>query len=229
MSVRTLILPFALTAALTACGTTHHGDHEAHAYTEMSSHDAPAAPEMADGAAATEAMMANMSEEEQAMWAAWTPFMTPGPQHAALASTAGRWNVHIQHKMTPDAPMMESRAAAEFEAFADGRYLIERVSGDSPMGPFEGFGFTGFNNRTGLYFNTWLDNTGTGAMVSEGEGDDHARLIRYTGTFDDPVSGGTTSFRAERRVVNDNTFLYEMWLEMGGQEFKSMTITYTRA
>jgi len=229
MSARTLILPLALTAALTACGTTHHGDHEAYAYADMSSHDAPAAPTADDSLAAMEEMMANMSEEEQAMWAAWAPFMAPGSQHAALASVAGRWTVHIQHKMTSDDPMMESRAVAEFEAFADGRYLVERISSDTPMGPFEGLGFTGFNNRTGLYFNYWIDNQGTGVMVGEGEGDANARLIRYEGTFDDPISGGTTSFRAERRVVNDNTFLYEMWLEEEGQEFKSMIITYTRS
>jgi len=227
MNTRALILPIALATALISCSSAHHGgDNHSH-------HGEAAAPEMHDAGDAMgesfDEMMAGMSAEEQAMFAAWGPFMTPGTQHAGLASTAGTWNLHITHWVTPDAEPMESGAVSVLESFGGGRYLLERTEGDGPAGSFQGFGITGFNNRTGRYFNTWIDNMGTGVMSSEGTGDPNARVIRYTGTVDDPISGGTSNLRTERRVVNENTFLFEMWMEMNGQEFKGMIITYTRA
>lgn len=153
--------------------------------------------------ASSEDMMANMSAEDEAMMAAWDEFMTPGTQHLGLAATAGRWKLHLTHWMRPGVPAEESDAVATLESFADGRYLIERVEGDTPMG--------------------------TGSMRSEGDGDANARMIRYSGTFDDPMNGGESNVRSERQVLSDDSFIFKMWMEMDGQEFKTMEILYTRA
>ena len=47
----------------------------------------------------------------------------------------------------------------------DGRYIKVDVAGDMPgMGPFTGFGLTGFDNVSKKFVSTWVDNMGTGMM-----------------------------------------------------------------
>ena len=54
--------------------------------------------------------------------------------------------------------------------------------------PMEGFSIDGYDNVKGEYFSLWLDNMGTGYMLSIGERSEDGKSVTYTGSMPDPMS-----------------------------------------
>ena len=68
------------------------------------------------------------------------------------------------------APPAVSEGVSEHRWILDGRY-VEQVYRGKAMGmPFEGRGFTAYDNVQGKYLGCWMDTMGTGMMFSEGVG-----------------------------------------------------------
>ncbi|MGQ0552805.1 MAG: DUF1579 domain-containing protein [Planctomycetota bacterium] len=212
MNTTKILCTLALVSASIGCATAsnHPAAKDAKKVNQAAAKQQAAAPAM-DEAAIMQAYMASM---------------TPGPQHKELAATAGRWTTHMISTWDPSAPPQQSTGSASFEMTLDGRYLIERATGTTPMGPFEGMGITAYNNVTNKYQHMWIDNMGTGLMVSEGT-TDASGAVNFMGSYDDPLRG-QVKVRGKHRKLAENHLVYEMWELGDAGERKLMEITYKR-
>ena len=96
--------------------------------------------------------------------------------------------------------------------------------------PFNGIGLYGFDNVSGKYVSSWIDNMGTGMMTSIGTADASGKVINWVGTMNDPITGKPTKERMVMTVIDDNHHTFEMWGTPPGakKEMKVMTIDYVR-
>ena len=170
-----------------------------------------------------------MTPEEQAMMAAWQKASTPGQQHRRLAGLAGSWTVATSFRMAPEKPWEKSTGTAERVAILGGRVLTEKVQGTMMGGPFEGMGWSGYDNVSGQYWGTWVDSMGTGVMTMVGSCDADGKRCEFKGTYNDPISGKAKVSRmtTERTGPNAETsHFYDVGKD--GKEFVSGELLYTR-
>ena len=153
---------------------------------------------------------------------------TPGETHKMLAKSAGTWTATVTMWMQPGAPPTTSTAEATNEMVLGGRYLKSTNKGNMMGQPFEGIGYTGYDNVKKQFVNSWVDNFGTGIMTMNGSWDDATKCITYTGSMADPVSGKDMPVRELWKFVDDNHQVMEMYYPVNGQDFKAMEIKYTR-
>ena len=169
-----------------------------------------------------------MTPEQKAEMEAWTKAGTPGPQHKALADTAGSYDVKMKNWMDPAQPPSEESGTVERKMELDGRVLVEHFSGTMMGAPFVGHGMTGYNNVTGKYWSTWNDSMSTGLFVSEGTCD-AKNTCTFKGTMIDPVTKKPTTTRMTTRWTSPTTEIFEMYgPDKKGKEYKMMEMTYTK-
>jgi Protein of unknown function (DUF1579) len=153
---------------------------------------------------------------------------TPGAPHELLAGMAGSWTARTLTWMGPDTPAMEWMASSEQKMVLGGRFLQQEFAGEMMGSPYNGIGFTGYDNHARKYVSTWMDSMSTGMMVFEGTAGADGKTITQTSRFDDPVRG-PMQWRSVTRIVDDKTVLFEMYCTgKSGKEEKMMEITYTR-
>jgi len=173
----------------------------------------------------------NMPTEEQMQQ--MMALMTPGEHHKVLDALVGSWDYSMSHRMTPDAPMEVTSGTSENAWILDGRQLKQKVSGTFEMNGethnFEGIGLIGYDNMKSEYTSIWIDNVGTGTMVSTGTYDSETNMITEIGSHMCPIQGKEVSFRSEVKFDDANQFTYIMYdLNSYDKPFKSMEIKYTR-
>lgn len=168
------------------------------------------------------------SAEEQAMMEAMAKASTPGEPHQRLAESAGDWDMQVSMWFEPGAEPVVVAAKAKRTMILGGRYVQEVVEGDFMGAPFVGHGLTGYDNVTGQYFSTWIDNQSTGLMQSAGNWDDEQNALVMEGTYSDPMTGARKPFRAIVRKPSPDREIYESWETMGGTEVKTMEVVSTR-
>ena len=104
----------------------------------------------------------------------------PGENHKLLADLAGTWTFTTKFWMNPDpnAKPEESKGTAVRKSMMDGRYSVMDVSGKMQMpGPdgkkkemtFKGMAIDAYDNVKNKFVSSWIDNMGTGIMMSEGD------------------------------------------------------------
>lgn len=169
-----------------------------------------------------------MSPEMAAEMAAWQEAMTPGPQHQKLAAMAGEWNLDLTMWMEPGAEPMKLPSTASRRMTFGGRHLEEEVSGEFMGSPFLGRGVTGYDNASGKWWTTWIDNQSTGLMVGEGDWDDETNTLTIVTTATDPMTGEKRRVEGKTIIHSADHEVHEMWEEHDGQRFKSMEIVYRR-
>lgn len=173
--------------------------------------------------------MAEMTPEQQAQMEAWMKAATPGDEHAHLAEMAGDWNLTVKMWEAPGTEPTVSEATASSELIMGGRYLRETVNGSVMGMPFVGEGLTGYDNVTGKYWSTWVDNVSTGLMTSRGTWDEEAGGLVMKGEYSDPMTGETSKSKSIGKKVSDEEWVFEMWGEgPEGEMMKMMEITYKR-
>ncbi|QQS38136.1 MAG: DUF1579 domain-containing protein [Ignavibacteriales bacterium] len=165
-----------------------------------------------------------MSAEEKA----WMEYMTPGKAHQMLAESVGSWKVHTKMWMDPSAPPMESDGTSNAEMILGGRYLQSTFTGTMMGMPFEGISMTGFDNAKKEFFNTWIDNMGTGLAYATGKYNEKNNSTEFKGMMVDPMTGKDTPFREVFKMIDKNKMVMEMYWEEGGKEFLGLELTYTR-
>lgn len=169
-----------------------------------------------------------MSPEEQAAMEAWQKAATPGPQHAHLAQAQGQYVLSVRSWQAPGAPPSEDTGKATRRMALDGRVMIEEVEATMMGQPFTGMGLTGYDNVSGKYWSTWNDSMGTGLMVAEGDCDDQGACT-FTGSWNDPVTGGKVTARMTSHWTGPDTEVFEMYGPgPDGEEMKMMEMTYQR-
>ncbi len=169
-----------------------------------------------------------MTPEQMAMMQAYQKAGTPGPQHAAMAADAGTWDVAVKSWMDPAQPPEESTGTVTRSMILDGRVMVEQFQGSMMGQPFTGHGMQGYDNVSGKYWSTWNDSMTTGLMVGEGTCDETG-TCEFSGTWNDPVTGGPVTARMVLRRTGADSQVFEMFGPgPDGSEMKMMEMTYTR-
>lgn len=172
---------------------------------------------------------ARMTMGESAMMAAWQKAMTPSEGHRRLEPMVGSWRAKTTFTMAPGAPAEVSEGTAENRWVLGGRYLEQTYKAAMMGMPFEGIGYTGYDNAQRRYAGTWMDNFGTGFMHSIGKGKPRKDAIDFEATAVEP-SGKTRRFLCKIRVRDHDHHVYEMWTNgPGGKPYRTMRVEYTRA
>jgi hypothetical protein len=147
-----------------------------------------------------------------------------------MKKMVGTWKIDVTSWMEPGAPPEKSTGTAEFKLLMDGRYLQQQVKSQMGGMPFEGMGIEGYDNVTKERFGFWIDNMGTGAMVARGKCGVGEKVCKFTGSYNDPLTGKAKNIREVITMNNDNSFTFEMFgPDNAGKDYKVMEILYTRA
>lgn len=171
--------------------------------------------EMPAGDTAGEAMMAAMM---------------PGSQHEMLSSMAGTWSISMKFWMDPNAEPQTATGTAVRSMIFDGRVLEERVSSEVMGMPFEGLGHTGYDNVTGQWWSTWMDNMGTGVILMNGTADAATHTVTWEGEMSDPMAGGKTPMKMVIKHEGPDKELAEFYGPSPGGEgmIRTMEMVYER-
>ena len=170
-----------------------------------------------------------MSPEEQKAMEAWQKFMTPGDAHKALNATVGTFDAKVTMWMQPGAPAQVSNATSVGTWVLGNRYVEEQVSGTFMGMPFQGIGYTGYDNGKKQYVGTWIDNFGTGVMTSSGSSADNGKTFNFKSMTTDPMTGKDMPGEMKMTMTDDDHHTAEMWGPApDGKMFKMMQIDYTR-
>jgi hypothetical protein len=166
------------------------------------------------------------SQEE--MMKAWQEYMSPGPMHELMAKGVGEWTSNIKMWEDPDQPPTESTGTSVVKSILGGRYFEGRHTGTFNGMEMDGRDITGYDNAKKKFFNTWIDNFGTGIMYLEGTYDEGTKIFTFTGTMVDPMSGKDIPVRETFQWTDDDHQHMEMFMSDNDQEFKTMEIDFAR-
>jgi len=155
---------------------------------------------------------------------------TPNEHHKVLDPLAGRWSVTVKGWMKPGDQAQESKGTAEHVWIMGGRYLKQEFKGEWAGQPFEGLGFSGYDNVRQEYQTTWLDSMATGMMHVSGSYDPVTKTLKQSGNFACPMTGEKDRYiRSEWKMTSSNSNTYTSYFKgPDGKEFKGMEIVYTR-
>ena len=158
--------------------------------------------------------------------------------HKLLASLNGTWNYTVKMWMDGDTSKKpeESKGTATRKSIMDGRFVTMEVSGKMDMpGPegkkntmtFRGHALEGYDNVKKKFVGTWIDNMGTGVMMSEGDYDPATKTFTYASEYE-AIPGMKTKIREVVKIVDKDHHTFEWYEDRGGKEVKTMEISYTR-
>lgn len=168
--------------------------------------------------------MPAMSEMERAMMEAGTP----GEQHAWIAKGVGTWDCTLK-AMMPDQPVQEMKGTMTTEMILGGRYSRSMFKCDFMGMPFEGIATLGYNNTSGKFESSWMDNMGTATTFMSGSVDKDGKVMTLTGECIDPMTKKPCTMRQVTTMRSDNEIFEEFYKTIDGKEAKGMEITYKRA
>jgi len=173
------------------------------------------------------AVKKGMSEAE--MMAQWQTAMTPSAGHKRLAPMVGTFRAMTEFVMAPGVPPQVHDGISENRFVLGGRYLEQTYRGTAMGMPFEGIGYTGYDNPSKRYVGTWMDTFGTGLMISTGVGRPSDSKIVFATEAIEP-SGRKIHFDSIITVKDRDHHSYEMWTKApNGRRFRNMIVTYVRA
>ncbi len=185
----------------------------------------PKAPPAGEKAAAAPAGMPSPEE----MMKKWEAYATPGEAHQKLDVLVGSWTARVKSWMAPGQPPEETEGTAVNTWVLGNRFLEQKYDGTMMGKPLSGIGYTGYDNFKKRYESFWIDNMGTGQMVSTGTCDKTGKVFRATSLMDDPVTGKKTKVEERTVIVDADTYRMEMSRPgPDGKMFKMLEIVYTR-
>ena len=167
--------------------------------------------------------------DQEAMMAAFQKAMTPGDGHERLKPFAGSWRTRTTMIMAPGADPEVTEGTSENDWVLGGRYLQQKYHGTAMGMPFEGLGYTGYDNVRGKYVGTWMDTFGTGLMNSIGVGRPTATQMDSEAEVYEPT-GKRGVFVCKVKLQDNDHHTFEMWRKApNGKKFRMMVIEYSRA
>jgi hypothetical protein len=156
---------------------------------------------------------------------------TPGKMHQLLGQAVGEWTGKNQMWMGADSQPIETTCTSTVTSLMDGRFFQVDMKGEMPgMGPYRGLGLYGFDNVSGKFASTWIDNHGTGLMQGTGTLSDDGKTITWNYTFNCPITKKPAVMREVETVTGPNTKTLEMYGAdpKSGKEYKMMRIELTK-
>ena len=174
------------------------------------------------------AMVALAGDEKQPAMDPMAAIM-PGEHHAHIKMLAGNFDYTIKMWMDPTQPPQESTGKRSAEMILGGRYLTEKYTGTFMGMPFEGYGTLAYDNMQKKYVGTWIDNMGTGIMISSGQCNAKDMTWTMSGEMADPMTGEMVMTRSVTKLVDPDHIMMEMYAPgADGKEMKTMEIMATR-
>jgi len=155
---------------------------------------------------------------------------TPGDAHKKLNAMAGTFDAKVKTWPEPGAPPMESAGKSVNEWVLGGRWLQQRFESTFMNMPFNGIGYTGYDNIRQMYVGTWMDSMSTSVMTTSGSAPEGSgKTWSFSGMMMDPMSSEAVNFDEKITVVDNDHHILEMYGPgPNGATFKMMEITYTR-
>ena len=156
---------------------------------------------------------------------------TPGKMHEHLAKAIGTWEGKCLTWMPGASEPMESECTMTVTPMMDGRFIKTEFSGNMPgMGPYTGFGISGFNNVTQKFTSIWIDNQGTGIASGTGELASDGKTTNWQLTGQCPIQKGPVTLRQIETITGENTRTMEMFGPdpKTGKEGQMMRLELTR-
>jgi hypothetical protein len=156
---------------------------------------------------------------------------TPGAMQHWLTEGAGTWRGKSQMWMAPGTEPMRSDVTNTIKSIMDGRYVKCTYEGDMPgMGPFTGHGITGYDNVSGKFVSSWIDNHSTGIMQGTGSLSSDNRVLTMNYTYNCPITKKPTVMREITTHNGPNSVTMEMYMTdpKSGKEYKMMHVDFTR-
>jgi hypothetical protein len=180
-------------------------------------------------ALAQEQKQPQMTAEQKAQMDAWMKYATPGEGHKILESMIGTWDAKVSMWEQPGGQPQVSTGTATNRWIFGNRYVEQKFTGTFMGMPFEGIGYTGYDNAKKQYFSTWFDNMGTGLMTSTGNTADKGKTFTFKSMMTDPMTGKDMPGETRVNVADADHNTFEMWgAGPDGKNFKMMEIAYTR-
>jgi hypothetical protein len=176
---------------------------------------------------------------DQEMMAKMMEMAKLNENHKLLASLDGTWNYTVKFWMNgdPNSKPEVAHGTAVRKSLMGGRFFAMDVKGkmqmpgeDGKMKEFDfmGHAMDGYDNAKQKFVSTWIDNMGTGMMMTYGTYDEANKTLTSTGAIE-PLPGVKTEIREEMKF-DDKDHMTMSWFEnRGGQFVKTMEINYTRA
>ena len=175
----------------------------------------------------------------EADMAAMMELSKPGENHKLLASGVGKWTYSVKMWMNPDpnAPPTTSTGTSVVKPVMGERYFTSEHTGKMQMpGPdgkmtdmeFKGMAIDGYDNVKKKFVASWIDNMGTGIMLSEGDYDAATKTFTYR-TEGEMMPGMKTKIREVIKIVDHDHHIFEFYEQRGEKEVKTMEINYTRS
>lgn len=165
---------------------------------------------------------------QEQMMALWMKASTPAKQHQWLEPMAGSFTTKGTFVMDPSMPAEINEGVSEHRLVLGGRFLEQHYRGGSMGMPFEGIGYTGYDNVQKCYVGTWMDTFGTGVMHSVGTGRPSAKGMDFDAVALEPT-GKKRKFVMKVRIRDADHHTFDMWTkDAKGKLFRTMRIEYTR-
>lgn len=170
-----------------------------------------------------------LTAEQQAMMQAYEKAALPGEPHKQLAGMVGQWTTQQTVWWDPDTPPVKQQGSVTNTMELGGRHVRQEYSSQWMGKPFQGVGYTGYDNVTGQYYSAWMDSASTGLFVSYGSYDPASRTYTFKGQMADPArQGAMVPMRQTVRVTDHDHHVMDMFETRDGKEVKVMQIEYAR-
>jgi hypothetical protein len=181
-------------------------------------------PEVAPAAADAKAV------EQEALMQKMKERTSPTEAHKALEPLAGEWTYAAKFWMLPEGKPEETTGTSQNTMIFGGRFLKQETKGTWMNEPFEGIGYTGYDNIKAEYESVWLDSMATGLMTSSGQYDAATKMLRLSGANSCPLTGEKARpGRSELTITDNDHHTYAFYMAgPDGKEFKMMEIVYQR-
>jgi hypothetical protein len=173
---------------------------------------------------------ADESHDHDAMTEAWMKAAAPGAQHQFLARMAGEWKTVTTHYEN-GAAGEPTDGTASFATVMGGRYLRGHYTGTMMGQPFEGMSLEGYDNISGKFWSTWIDNMGTSLFVSHGEMTEDGKTLEHWGSMPNPMGGPDCGMHFVTTHDGADNATMKMYMAMPDSEDEvlTMVMTLTRA
>lgn len=161
--------------------------------------------------------------------ASWEESAKPGVGHKVLEKLEGKWDYTLKWWNSSDEAPMTASGTSDKKWIVGDRFLIMEHTGEWYGEEYEGVGIKGYDNSKNEFNTVWIDSLGTGMATTRGSYDPETKKLIEHGTATEAGSGGSVAYRGVTTFVDDNTYLYEYYMnDESGNEVRKMKMTYNR-
>ncbi|HSA97019.1 MAG TPA: DUF1579 domain-containing protein [Acidobacteriota bacterium] len=172
-----------------------------------------------------------MTADQKKMMEQMMKYATPGKEHEFLEKYVGDWDVTISNWQSAMSKPTVSKGTIKNQLLFDGRYLMGKFEGAMGGMMSQGLEIIGYDLLNKKFNTFWIDNMGTGFLVTSGTLDASGKVLTETAQYPDPMTDGKTiqKLRNVTTFMDDGSYKFEMYMIMpDGKDMKSMELVCKR-